>query len=380
MKIIKKAIKKILLYLGSIIALFALIIILFMSLAPQFGGKISKTQKKKFEKLDHYNDGKFLNKEHIDIKLDCHSITEMAKGVFKPAPNVRPNKNIEVEEFDVNQIQKNLNQKSRLTWLGHSSFLLEIDNKTILIDPVFSSYAAPHEWLGRKRFNDKMPFNPEDLKEIDAVIISHDHYDHLDYNTVKKIKDKVKNVIVPLGVGNHFKKWGIPSERIQELDWWNETQLGDIKIVCTPARHGSGRGLNDQSATLWSSWCFIGKNQKIFFSGDSGYGKHFKEIGNTYGPFDFAMIECGQYDDLWADIHMVPEESVQVGIDVKANYMMPIHWGAFLLANHDWKDPAERFIKKANELKVNYVTPKIGQSILIKSKDYPTTKWREVNN
>lgn len=373
----KKVFKKTGLIVGICFLMLSLTILLFMSLAPQFGGKISKEQQKEFEKLEHYSDGKFLNAEPIDIKLDCHSITEMAKGVFKPAPNVKPDKNIEVEVFDISKIQENLNQKARLTWLGHSSFLLEMDNKTILIDPVFSSYAAPHEWLGRKRFNDKMSFNVEDLKEVDAVIISHDHYDHLDYNTIKTIKEKIKNVIVPLGVGNHFKKWGIPSEKIQELDWWNETQLDGIKIACTPARHGSGRGLSDQSATLWSSWCFMGQNQKLFFSGDSGYGKHFKEIGDKYGPFDFAMIECGQYDDLWADIHMVPEESVQVGVDVKANYMMPIHWGAFLLANHDWRDPAERFIKKANELNVNYVTPKIGQSVLINSNEYPTTKWWE---
>ncbi len=346
-----------------------------MYLSPQFGGATTKTQKEQFKELAHYKNGQFINHEPFYIKTDCHSITEMLKEAMRGNPHLQPKKNIKVVKFDVNQINQNLGNKARVIWLGHSSFLIEIEGKTILIDPIFSDFAAPIGLLGRKRYNDEMSFNVEDLKTIDAVIISHDHYDHLDYPTISKIKDKVQNVIVPLGVGNHFKEWGIDPKIIQELDWWEETQLGSLKIVLTPSRHSSGRGLSDQSATLWGSWCLLGPKQKIFFSGDGGYGKHFKQIGEKYGPFDFGMIECGQYGKHWAGMHMIPEESVQAGLDVQAKTFIPIHWGAFTLSTHSWTDPVERFKKKAEELNASVSTPEIGQQILVKSNAYPEMDW-----
>lgn len=368
--------KKLIKYLGlSIVLITTITIILFINLSPQFGGEISEEQKIVFEQLDHYENGKFVNFEPFSIKSDCHSVTEMIKEIVNPPNNIRPKKNIEVVKFDINSIGKDLNGKARVVWLGHSSFLLEIESKTILIDPVFGEYAAPHKLLGRKRYNDEMPFDIEKLNKIDAVIISHDHYDHLDFPTIEKIKAKVENVIVPLGVGNHFIEWGIHPDKVQQLDWWNETMLGSLKIVLTPSRHSSGRGINDQAATLWGSWCFIGTNQKIYFSGDGGYGSHFKQIGEKYGPFDFGMIECGQYNEKWAGMHMFPEESVQAGIDLKINTFMPIHWGTFSLASHGWTDPIERFLKKAGELKVSVSTPRIGESILIKSNNYSKANW-----
>jgi L-ascorbate metabolism protein UlaG (beta-lactamase superfamily) len=377
MRYLKKIVKWTSVILGGSILLLIVTIAIMMKFSPQFGAEIPKEQKEQFESLDHYEEGKFLNAEPFEIKLDCHNVTEMLKDAVSSHPNIKPEKNIEVVKFDVAQINKNLGNKTRVTWLGHSSFLIEIEGKTILIDPVFGDYAAPHKLLGRKRYNSEMSFNIEDLETIDAVIISHDHYDHLDYPTIKKIKDKIQHVIVPLGVGNHFKKWGVDPNIIQELDWWEETQLDSLKIVLTPSRHSSGRGLSDQSATLWGSWCFLGTHQKIFFSGDGGYGKHFKEIGTKYGPFDFGMIECGQYDKHWAGMHMVPEESVQAGIDAGAKTIMPIHWGCFTLANHTWIDPVERFTKKAVELKIETATPQIGESILLKSNVFPHSTWWE---
>lgn len=370
----KKILKRIALVLGVITLIVSITAIAFMNLSPQFGGKISKEQKKIFEELAHYSKGKFINDEPFEIQLDCHSVTEMVKEAFSSIPNTVPEKNIEVESFDVNTVN-NLDNKTRITWLGHSSFLIEIDGKTILLDPVFSDYAAPHKLLGRKRFNNKMPFAVEDLKTIDAVIISHDHYDHLDYPTISKIKDKIQHVIVPLGVGCHFREWGIEDAKIQELDWWQETALGDLKVVCTPSRHASGRGISDQSATLWSSWCFLGGSQNIYFSGDGGYGKHFKKIGETYGPFDYAMMECGQYDVKWAGMHMMPEETIQAGIDVRAKIIQPIHWGAFRLANHTWTDPVERASKEALKKNIPIATPKVGESIIINDSTKVYTNW-----
>jgi len=373
----KKILKKIFLFTTITVALIFIAGFLFMNLAPQFGGKVSKEQQQEFEKLEHYKNGKFLNFEPIDMKFDFKNISKIFKQLINPVANTRPKNNITVKKFDVSSLHQQKSGTTRVTWLGHSSFLIEMDNKTILIDPVFSDYVSPIDLSSAKRFTNGMPFKLDDLKKIDALIISHDHYDHLDYKTITSIKDKVKKVFVPLGVENHFKEWGIHSDKIEVLDWWNETELEDIKIVCTPSRHMSGRGILDQSSTLWSSWCLLGKNQKLYFSGDGGYGKHFTEIGDKYGPFDLGMMECGQYDEKWADVHMIPEESVQAGIDVKATAIMPIHWGAFKLANHTWIDPIERFVMKSEALKVNYATPSIGESLLLTSKSYTKNKWWE---
>lgn len=371
----KKVLKNLVKWLLGTTLIITIIMVLFMNLSPQFGRGISPKQKIAFEKLEHYKKGKFINSEPFTIKMDVHSVAEMFKNAVSGHPHIRPEKDIEVLRFDLNQLHSNLNGSARVVWLGHSSFLIEMENKVILIDPVFSDFAAPHSLLGKKRYNSEMSFSLSALKKIDAVIISHDHYDHLDYPTIKKIKDKVEHFIVPLGVGNHFEEWGINAAKIQELDWWEETSLGGLKIVLTPSRHSSGRGLNDQSSTLWGSLCFLGQNQKIFFSGDGGYGSHFMDIGNKYGPFDFGMIECGQYDENWKGMHMVPEESVQAGIDAKVKVFMPIHWGAFALANHTWTDPVERFKAKAKELNASISTPSIGQSILVKSPQYPHADW-----
>lgn len=380
MKIVFKFLKRTTFLIIGIIAILAIVAFSFIQLSPQFGGQVTEQQKESFEKLNHYQNGIFTNAEPFTLKMDCHSITEMLKEMLRSKPHIQPDKNVEVVPFDVSTLNQSIANKARVVWLGHSSFLIHIDDQVILIDPIFSDYAAPHKMLGRKRYNDKMPFDIMDLDRIDAVIISHDHYDHLDYPTISQIKDKIQQVIVPLGVGNHFREWGFAAEKINELDWWDETTLGDLTIACTPSRHSSGRGISDQSATLWSSWCLLGQNQKIYFSGDGGYGKHFKEIGAKYGPFDFGMVECGQYNDNWAGIHMVPEESVQAGLDVRAASFMPIHWGAFTLANHTWTDPVERFTKKAKELNATISTPSIGQSIEISSATYPHDAWWEAFN
>ena len=225
----------------------------------------------------------------------------------------------------------------------------------------------------------ELPIEIESLPQIDVVILSHDHYDHLDYGSIIKLKDKVGMFYVPLGLGAHLIEWGVPIERVKELDWWEEIVHDRLVFKCAPAQHFSGRGMTDRMNTLWASWVIQSEKENIFFSGDSGYGNHFKAIGEKYGPFDFAMIECGQYNDLWSDIHMFPEETAQAAVDLEAKRMMPIHWGAFKLALHEWTDPVERVIKKAKELKVEIVVPQIGSEVNMKNPIIDEIQWWKDN-
>jgi L-ascorbate metabolism protein UlaG (beta-lactamase superfamily) len=241
---------------------------------------------------------------------------------------------------------------------------------------MFGDVPAPHPWLGKHRFSKSLPIEIEKLPQIDAVILSHDHYDHLDYGSITKLKSKVNQFFTPLGVGSHLTEWGIDSSKVKELDWWDEVQYGDFTFACTPAQHFSGRRMGDRGATLWASWVIKTAENSIFFSGDSGYNAHFKEIGEKYGPFDFAMIECGQYNEQWKQIHMMPEQTVLAGIDLKAKLIMPIHWAAFKLAFHTWTDPIERVTKKAKEMNMPIATPMIGEPILIdKQNQFPHSDW-----
>lgn len=220
-----------------------------------------------------------------------------------------------------------------------------------------------------------LPIAIEKLPKIDAVVISHDHYDHLDYESIKKLKTKVDAYFVPLGVGVHLEAWDIDSTKITEMDWWEEKTFENIQLVCAPAQHFSGRKFSNGQSTLWSSWIIKTDSTSIYFSGDGGYGTHFKEIGEKYGPFDFAMMECGQYNKMWPDIHMFPEETAQAGVDIQAKAIMPIHWGAFKLALHSWTDPIERVSKKAEELQIHLVAPEIGEPIVINALPKSNMVW-----
>ncbi len=348
---------------------------LFISFYPSFGGDVSKEQKLSYSKSENYRNGQFVNKEDVPKELSFGETLALArKFFFTKVPNGSPSKNIEVQKVDSISIS-DYNSVTRLIWFGHSSFLLQMDGKNILIDPMFGKVAAPHNWLGANRFNVEMPIEIEKLPKIDAVLVSHDHYDHLDYPSIKRLKDKVAHFYTPLGVGTHLEAWGIAKERITELDWWEDEIVKGLTFICTPAQHFSGRKFNNRQSTLWASWVIKSNSETLFFSGDSGYASHFKKIGDKYVPFDFAMLECGQYNKMWAEIHMFPEETAQAGIDLNANLVMPIHWGAFKLALHDWTDPVTRFSTKAKELNLSYITPKIGEEIVLNGKKMKTSNW-----
>ncbi|MEQ8909512.1 MAG: MBL fold metallo-hydrolase [Vicingaceae bacterium] len=368
--------KKILKMVGIALLSFVLIIILgvtlFLTFSPQFGKSPSKAQKQEFAKTDHYEDGKFVNRSASPMNID---IIENLKEFTKKAPERSPAKAIDPLKIDSAQIANHPDSSTQLIWFGHSTFLLQINGLKLLLDPMFGDVPSPHPFLGEKRYSNELPIEIENLPQIDAVIFSHDHYDHLDYKSVKKLKDKVDHFFVPLGLGSHLQYWGVAGEKIQELDWWQETQFRGLRLACTPARHFSGRGLFDRAATLWASWVIQSKDDNIYFSGDSGYDEHFKKIGEKYGPFDFAMLECGQYNEDWKYIHMMPEETAQAAVDLRAKLAMPIHWGAFTLAFHSWTDPVVRVKAKAKELGVNLITPQIGEAIELGALDLPQKEW-----
>ena len=369
-----KFFKRILLVLISLILLLIISGLIWHETSPQFGGEISELKNIKYKKTGHYKDGIFINKTTVNMDMPALKMVSIMIDFIKGNPNGQPNQNIDVLKIDSTTIAKNklINQ---ITWFGHSAILLELDENKILIDPMLSNVPSPLPILGPERYSKELPITIDKLPFIDAVIISHDHYDHLDYESIQKLKKKVNHFYVPLGVDAHLIEWGIDTSKITALDWWETAKVNEIDLVFTPSRHFSGRGLGDRFSTLWGSWVLKGKKDNIFFSGDGGYGPHFKEIGDKHGPFDFSMIECGQYNKNWADIHMMPEESAQAGKDLKSSIIMPIHWGAFTLSLHDWTDPIERVIKAANDLEIPISTPMIGQPFNWKTEVIISTWW-----
>lgn len=366
--------------IGIILIIVCITGIAFVYFSPQFGRKVSLQQKNTYALLTNYKDGKFINPEKISMKVNTKTLMAMMKEMLNPDPNVSPRNDVIVAKISKEILNGSADSTCQIFWLGHSSFLIRLDGKTILIDPVFSKKTGPHTWVGRKKYNSQMPIDLHLIPHVDAVLISHDHYDHLDYESIVKLKNNTDWFFVPLGVGNHLKSWKVNSNKILEMNWWEESSLDGIQIAFTPSRHMSGRGFTDQSATLWGSWVINGLDKKIYFSGDGGYGKHFKEIGHKYGPFDIGLMECGQYNKLWANVHMMPEESVQAGVDVCAKKIMPIHWGSYRLATHDWLEPVERFTKKAKEVNVQTITPKIGEKVKLDHLVILSNQWWKTNS
>lgn len=372
--------KKLIKMTGLVIvcALLILIVIgsLFLNLSPEFGGKADAKSKERYSLAKNYSEGKFVNQIPTPMDMDFKLVKSLLIDYLKGNPKGRPQKPLPVMKLDSITIVNNHEKLTKITWFGHSAFLLEIAGQNILIDPMLGPSPSPHPMLGGKRFSTTLPIYAEALPAIDAVIFSHDHYDHLDYGSVMKLKDKVAKFYTPLGLGAHLKSWGVAEEKIHELNWGDSISHKDLKFICAPARHFSGRGVFDRDATLWSSWIISSPDQQFFFSGDSGYGPHFKEIGEKYGPFDFAMLECGQYDARWDNIHMMPEQTALAAQDINAKVMMPIHWGAFKLALHNWTDPVEHVTKSAEKLGIPVVTPQIGETILLNgSKNTINNDW-----
>lgn len=361
-----------------IIAVFlvalAVLAYVVMTFCPAFGRRASKEEKRIISRSLNYKDGKFVYPTTtVMMENSAGSSFSILKDFIKGNPRSRPKQPLIPVKLRPGSIQET--GDTRVTWFGHSAVLLEIDGVTLFLDPMLGRSPSPFPFVGGRRYSKQLPAQISELPRIDAVLLSHDHYDHLDYGSIKQLKDKVGMFIVPLGVGAHLQRWGVSRENIREQDWWDEIRYAGLTLTSAPARHFSGRSLLDRNTTLWCSWIIQGSETKIFFSGDSGYGPHFAEIGERYGPFDLTLMECGQYDPRWADIHMLPEQTVQAHLDVRGALMIPIHWAAFTLSMHDWTDPVERVFAAAKAQNVRLATPRIGEPVYAGSAEVPSLAW-----
>jgi L-ascorbate metabolism protein UlaG (beta-lactamase superfamily) len=277
----------------------------------------------------------------------------------KPA-DTRPAGKIPVQAVTGEQL---LASPDNTVWrLGHSTVLLKLHDAFWLTDPMFSHRASPLQFAGPERFHTP-PISIDELPPIKAVIISHDHYDHLDRASIMKLAGKVEFFLTPLGVGDLLIDWGVPAAKVRQLDWWQETEVDGVRLAATPAQHFSGRGLFDRNRTHWASWVILAADQRLFFSGDSGYCDGFREIGEKYGPFDLTLLETGAYNANWPGVHMQPEESIQAHIDLKGRRLLPIHNGTFDLSMHSWHDPFDRIVALGAARGVAVMTPLMGEAV-----------------
>ena len=338
------------------------------------GARLTPELKQRYAKSPQWNGGGFVNESptHMEIGLK-EAPALMVKMLSSPGERA-PRAPLPTQKINPATIGGLDTSQTRVHWLGHSAVLLEMGGMVILLDPMMGDVPAPVPIFGRKRFAPGLPISIADLPEIDIVLMSHDHYDHLDYGSVKQLIPKVKKWVTSLGVGRHLEQWGIKAVAITELDWHEATEINGLEFRATPARHFSGRSVGDRATTLWSSWVITTDSTSIFFNADSGYDDHFKRIGEQYGPFDLALMECGQYNKQWHAIHMFPDESAQAAVDLNAKVAMPIHWGAFTLAFHSWKEPPEHFVNKADELGLTTATPRIGEPLVIGG-SLPQERW-----
>ncbi|PAK51124.1 MBL fold metallo-hydrolase [Paenibacillus sp. 7541] len=348
---------------------------LLMLFIPAFGRRPDRETQLRIKGSVHYKNNKFVNDIPTSTRMSMLNqlsvLWDFARG--KPADG-RPSSPIELVMTDIENT-KPLSDFNQAIWFGHSSVLIDLDGERLLFDPMFGRSPFPFPKLGSKRFNDNLPIDVKNMPAIDAVFLSHDHYDHLDYYSIQHLKDKVGHFFVPLGVAGHLERWGVPRSNITQMDWWEELEWEGLKIVCTPARHVSGRSFLHKNRTLWCSWSIIGLSGSVFFSGDSGYGPHFRQIGEKYGPFQLTLVECGQYDERWPDLHMYPEESVQAHMDLRGELMLPIHWAAFQLAPHGWLDPIHRVMIAAKKQSITITVPRMGESVSLQGDNYPVNEW-----
>lgn len=347
---------------GRIAAIAVLTLVVFAGVLiaegwTAFGNRATGARLERMAASPEWRDGQFVNPQ----PLENHLVKGLL-GIVNVSENVSPRSPLPAAYPTSGQFAIAPASGLRVTWLGHSSTLVEIDGVRVLTDPIWSDRASPVSWLGPRRWNE--PLIPLDsLPHIDAVVISHDHYDHLDYGTIRAMREWKTTFVVPLGIGAHLAAWGIPESRIVELDWWQRTTIGSLEIVSTPSRHASGRILFDNDAKLWSGFALISAQHRVYYSGDTGLFPALRDIGERLGPFDLTMIEVGQYGQAWPDWHLGPEQAVRAHRMVKGRVMLPVHWGLFALAYHGWTEPVERALAAAATDSATLIAPRPGQSV-----------------
>ncbi|EMJ89863.1 MBL fold metallo-hydrolase [Leptospira meyeri] len=365
-------------YLSFYLFLF-FVLSLSLTQCKAFGKDPEGSHLEKIKTSTHYDHTReqFVNRrpdvlEKMREKQNFFSL--FFKFVFGGDKHQKPDVKLPEEKPDFTEFLKP-DENIKFIWFGHSTFLVNIEGKLLFFDPVFSESAAPFSFMV-KRFQDAV-VKLEELPPIDYIIISHDHYDHLDMPTIEFFKSTKTKFITPLGVTSHIKEWGVSDDRLTELDWWQSFDLGKLKIVCTPAQHFSGRRGMNGNKTLWSSWTVIGEKERFYFSGDSGYDVHFKDIGDKFGPFDLTFIENGQYNPMWEAVHVLPEQTAKAHLDLKGKRLVPVHWGMFNLSLHSWYEPAESLEKQAEVYHIDLLTPKFGQIVKIREPNLMERWWKK---
>lgn len=351
-------------YIGLAIAVIALLILTFLN-TSFFGAEPN------VDDLKHspqFKNGVFNNQSPTAVMREGASYLAIIKDLVTKPKNNTPNKALKVVKTDLKNLPSN---EPTFTWFGHSSYLLCVDGKKILVDPVFHN-ASPVPIFG-KSYNYTYQYQVEDFPEIDVVLITHDHYDHLDEKSIKKLIPKTKHFVTSLGVDAHLKHWGVSADKISVLDWEEQILINGLRFTAAPARHFSGRKFK-RGNTLWSSFVLKIENQQIYLGGDSGYDEHFKAINEKHGVFDLAILECGQYGKDWPHIHMTPEETVKAALDLNAKRLIPVHWGKFSLAFHPWTEPVERALSASEKTDIEVFTPQIGE-LLRFNQENRTEKW-----
>lgn len=343
------------------IAVVAVAVVLFIN-QPSFGRKPSGERLERMKKSPHFRDGKFHNlTETPQFTSDKGKISGIIEFLFRKNEGLRPEKPINALKTDLTKLNR---EDDLFVWFGHSSYLLQSGGKRFLVDPVFCE-AAPVSFVN-KPFEGSDIYKPEDMPEIDYLVITHDHWDHLDYKTIVRLKDKVKRIICPLGVGEHFEYWGFDKTQLIELDW-NENALFEegFRADCLTTHHFSGRGLSPNS-TLWASYMLQTPTDTIYIGGDGGYGAHFADIAKRFPKIDLAIIENGQYDKDWKYIHLMPDDLIKAAQDLNAAQTLTVHNSKYALAKHRWDEPQQNVARAVRDYSINMVAPTIGKIIYLK--------------
>ena len=338
----------------------------------RFGSDPQGESLERIRSSSHYIDGEFHNQIPTSILKEGQStLSIIVSNMMSSVENLRPSEAIPSAKVDIKALDP---AQDIIIWLGHSSFYVQSAGQRILIDPVLSEYASPVSFAVQA-FKGSTIYSVADMPDIDLLLITHDHWDHLDYDTVTALKDRVSHVFVPLGVGSHLKGWGYSADKIHEADWYDQFTLNDVLVTyLVPARHYSGRGLT-KNKTLWGGFVLESPERRILFSGDSGYSPHFKELGQKFGYFDMVALDMGQYDPRWPYIHMTPEQAAQAALDLNTRALLPAHVGRFNLAQHEWREPFEQIIVQSKDKPYKLLTPLIGEALYFSDAEQDFSLW-----